>query len=99
MDSFNSKISCISWNSKSPKGFILFSPPKIFGAIKDIISLIQPDLTAEVANLGPHSHKTLLHPLLASNLEINSGLSVDTFSTSTHCGILERNFSLAVEES
>ena len=34
----NLMISCISVNSKSLKGFILFSPPKIFGAIKVIIS-------------------------------------------------------------
>ena len=60
---------------------------------------MQPDLTAEVANFGPHSHKTLLQPLLANNLEINSGLSEDTFSISTHAGILLRNLSLAVEES
>ena len=60
-------------------GFILFSPPKIFGAIKVIISCIQLDWIAAVANLGPHSQRTLLHPLLASIFEINSGLSDDTF--------------------
>ena len=31
--------------------------------------------------------------------DINSGLSDDTFSTSTHFGILERKLSFAVEES
>ena len=36
--SLNLIISCISSNSKSPRGFILFSPPNIFGAIKVIIS-------------------------------------------------------------
>ena len=83
-------ISSIPIISKSPKGLMLGSPPNIFGAIKVIVSCIQLYFIAAVANLGPHSHKTLLHPLLASIFEINSGLSDDTFSISTDFGILLR---------
>ena len=86
-------------NSKSAKGFMLLTPPNIFGAIKVISSWIHPALIAEVANFGPHSHKTLLHPFLANNLESDRGLSEDNFSISTHFGILLRYFSLAEEES
>ena len=89
----------MSLNSKSASGFMLFSPPTIFGAMKVINSCMHPALIAAVAKLGPHSQKTLLQPFLASKFESNIGLSEESASISTPSGILLRYFLFAVEES